>query len=189
MFDELGFVDVFRRLDPRPDRYTWWSNRGQAWANNVGWRIDYQIATPGIAAKAKAAAIYTNRRFSDHAPLLIDYDFDLDEEPYALRAARPLAGKTPSTVSDMLRVTDLVLARGTKRLLDGANLTVHAGHKVGLVGPNGCGKSSFFALILGEAHQDAGNVEFPPSWTIAHVAQETLADNDAGDRIRRGRRP
>ena len=77
VFDELGFVDVFRRLDSRPDRYTWWSNRGQAWANNVGWRIDYQIATPGIAAKAKAAAIYTNRRFSDHAPLLIDYDFDL----------------------------------------------------------------------------------------------------------------
>src|SRR5580765_1421275 len=75
----------------------------------------------------------------------------------------------------MLRVTDLVLARGTKRLLDGANLTVHAGHKVGLVGPNGCGKSSFFALILGEAHQDAGNVEFPASWTVAHVAQETLA--------------
>ena len=75
----------------------------------------------------------------------------------------------------MLRVTNLVLARGTKRLLEGANLTVHAGHKVGLVGPNGCGKSSFFALILGEAHQDAGSVEFPVSWTIAHVAQETLA--------------
>jgi exodeoxyribonuclease III len=77
VFDDLGFVDVFRRLDPRPDRYTWWSNRGQAWAKNVGWRIDYQIATPGIAAKAKAAAIYTNRRFSDHAPLVIDYDFEL----------------------------------------------------------------------------------------------------------------
>jgi exodeoxyribonuclease-3 len=77
VFDELGFVDVFRRLDPRPDRYTWWSNRGQAWAKNVGWRIDYQIATPGIAAKATAAAIYTNRRFSDHAPLVIDYDCEL----------------------------------------------------------------------------------------------------------------
>ena len=85
----------------------------------------------------------------------------------------------------MLRVTDLVLARGTKRLLDGANLTVHAGHKVGLVGPNGCGKSSLFALILRRAHQDAGNVEFPPSWTIAHVAQETPAIDDAGDRVRR----
>ena len=77
VFDELGFVDVFRRIDPRPDRYTWWSNRGQAWAKNVGWRIDYQVATPGIAAKAKTAAIYTNRRFSDHAPLVIDYDYAL----------------------------------------------------------------------------------------------------------------
>ncbi len=53
-------------------------NRGQAWARNVGWRIDYQIATPGIAATARAASIYTNRRFSDHAPLVIDYDYDLE---------------------------------------------------------------------------------------------------------------
>ena len=75
----------------------------------------------------------------------------------------------------MLRLTDLTLARGTKRLLEGANLTVHAGHKAGLVGPNGCGKSSLFALILGNAHQDAGSVELPSSWTIAHVAQETPA--------------
>jgi exodeoxyribonuclease-3 len=77
VFDELGFVDVFRRLDPRPEQYTWWSNRGQAWAKNVGWRIDYQIATPGLAATARAAKIYTQRRFSDHAPLIIDYDFAL----------------------------------------------------------------------------------------------------------------
>ena len=75
----------------------------------------------------------------------------------------------------MLRITNLVLARGAKRLLDGANLTVYPGHKVGLVGPNGCGKSSLFALILGEIHQDAGSVELPASWTIAHVAQETAA--------------
>jgi exodeoxyribonuclease-3 len=77
VFDELGFVDVFRRVDPRPDQYTWWSNRGQSWAKNVGWRIDYQIATPGIAAKARAATIYKRRRFSDHAPLIVDYDHDL----------------------------------------------------------------------------------------------------------------
>jgi exodeoxyribonuclease-3 len=77
VFDELGFVDVFRRVDPRPEQYTWWSNRGQAWAKNVGWRIDYQIATPGIAAKARRASIYKNRRFSDHAPLIIDYDHSL----------------------------------------------------------------------------------------------------------------
>ena len=77
VFDDLGFVDVFRKVDPRAEQYTWWSNRGEAWANNVGWRIDYQIATPAIAAKAHAAAIYKNRRFSDHAPLVIDYDFEL----------------------------------------------------------------------------------------------------------------
>jgi len=77
VFDELRFVDVFRKVDPRPEQYTWWSNRGQAWAKNVGWRIDYQIATPGIAAKAHAVSIYKNRRFSDHAPLVIDYDHEL----------------------------------------------------------------------------------------------------------------
>jgi exodeoxyribonuclease III len=77
VFDDLGFVDVFRRVDARPDQYTWWSNRGEAWKKNVGWRIDYQIATPGIAATARSAAIYRNRRFSDHAPLIIDYDYVL----------------------------------------------------------------------------------------------------------------
>ena len=73
VFDDLGFVDVFRTLDPAPERYTWWSNRGQAWAKNVGWRLDYQIATPGVAATAKRAAIYVEQRFSDHAPVTIDY--------------------------------------------------------------------------------------------------------------------
>jgi len=77
VFDEVGFVDVFRRVNQEPGHYTWWSNRGQAWAKNVGWRIDYQIATPGIAVTAHAVSIYKNRRFSDHAPLIIDYDFEL----------------------------------------------------------------------------------------------------------------
>jgi exodeoxyribonuclease III len=75
VFDELGWVDVFRRVDPRPDQYTWWSNRGRAWAKNVGWRIDYQIATRGIADTARRVAIYKKRRFSDHAPLTVDYDY------------------------------------------------------------------------------------------------------------------
>lgn len=79
VFDELGYVDAFRRLNQEPEQYTWWSNRGQAWANNVGWRIDYQVATPGIAARATRAAIYTAKRFSDHAPLIIDYDGDIGE--------------------------------------------------------------------------------------------------------------
>ena len=71
-----GWVDVYRSLHPdaTEDCYTWWSNRGQARANNVGWRIDYQIATPGIAAKARAARVYKDHRFSDHAPLIVDYD-------------------------------------------------------------------------------------------------------------------
>jgi exodeoxyribonuclease-3 len=73
VFDEQGWVDVFRRLDERPEQYTWWSNRGQAWAKNVGWRIDYQIATRGLADRARRAEIYTAKRFSDHAPLTIDY--------------------------------------------------------------------------------------------------------------------
>ncbi len=75
LFDQLGWRDVYRALHPETsgEAYTWWSNRGQAWANNVGWRIDYQVATPGIAARAKSAAIYKEERFSDHAPLMIEY--------------------------------------------------------------------------------------------------------------------
>jgi exodeoxyribonuclease III len=73
LFDAVGFVDVFRKLHPELEAYTWWSNRGQAWAKDVGWRIDYQIATPGIAARALQTGIYKEQRFSDHAPLLVDY--------------------------------------------------------------------------------------------------------------------
>jgi exodeoxyribonuclease III len=73
VFDELGFVDVFRQLDPRPEQYSWWSQRGGARGRNVGWRLDYQIATPGIAAKAKTTSIYTEQVFSDHAPVTVDY--------------------------------------------------------------------------------------------------------------------
>ena len=79
VFDEIGFVDVFRAIEPGEDQFTWWSNRGQAWAKNVGWRIDYQIATPGIAARAKRAEIYKEQRFSDHAPLTIDYDVKITQ--------------------------------------------------------------------------------------------------------------
>ena len=74
IFDELGLVDVHRGLDPRPEQYTWWSNRGQAYAKNVGWRIDYHVATAGIARCAKTVAVYKDVKFSDHAPLIIDYE-------------------------------------------------------------------------------------------------------------------
>ena len=78
VFDEQGWVDVYRQLHPEAtgESYTWWSNRGQAWAKNVGWRIDYQIATPGLATSACRAEIYKGERFSDHAPLVIDYSWN-----------------------------------------------------------------------------------------------------------------
>ncbi|QHI99047.1 exodeoxyribonuclease III [Xylophilus rhododendri] len=74
-----GLVDVYRRLfpDTTDDCYTWWSNRGQAYAKNVGWRLDYQIATPATAEAARTAAIYKDVKFSDHAPLTIGYDVTL----------------------------------------------------------------------------------------------------------------
>ncbi len=79
LFDEQGWVDVYRRLHPDTTDacYTWWSNRGQAWAKNVGWRLDYQIATPGIAALARTASVFKDQRFSDHAPLTVDYELAL----------------------------------------------------------------------------------------------------------------
>ena len=79
LFEQTGLVDVYRRLHPQAteEGYTWWSNRGQAWAKNVGWRIDYQLASPGLAATARSACIHKASRFSDHAPLTVDYGFDL----------------------------------------------------------------------------------------------------------------
>ena len=75
VFEEAGFVDVYRKLHPETtgEAYTWWSNRGAAYEKNVGWRLDYQIATPGMAARAVSAAVYKAERFSDHAPLTVDY--------------------------------------------------------------------------------------------------------------------
>jgi exodeoxyribonuclease-3 len=73
VFDEAGFVDAFREVNDEPDQYTWWSNRGQAWANNVGWRIDYQVLSPRLRGSVQRAQIYKQQRFSDHAPLIMDY--------------------------------------------------------------------------------------------------------------------
>ena len=75
LFDELGFTDVWRTLYPQDPGYTWWSNRGQAYAKDAGWRIDYHIATRGLASTAQSASIYKEQKFSDHAPLVVDYDF------------------------------------------------------------------------------------------------------------------
>jgi len=73
IFGSMGFVDAFRVVNSEAGQYTWWSNRGQAWANNVGWRIDYQVITPGLKDWVKRAEVYKDERFSDHAPLIIDY--------------------------------------------------------------------------------------------------------------------
>lgn len=73
LFNEVGFVDAYRHINPDKIEYTWWSNRANAWNNNVGWRIDYQIITPGLASKVENCAIYREQKFSDHAPLTIDY--------------------------------------------------------------------------------------------------------------------
>jgi len=78
--DQLGFVDAFRHVNKEPDEYTWWSNRGQAWANNTGWRIDYHVVTPGLKDKIikGSEAVYKEERFSDHAPLTVEYKINVD---------------------------------------------------------------------------------------------------------------
>lgn len=77
VYDEVGFVDSFRLVNSEPEQYTWWSNRGQAWANNVGWRLDYQVISPGLVDKVRTAAIFKEQRFSDHAPQIMEYDLDI----------------------------------------------------------------------------------------------------------------
>jgi exodeoxyribonuclease-3 len=69
-----GWVDAYRALHAEGQDYTWWSNRGAARANDVGWRIDYQFVTPGLRDKLRACAIARTPRFSDHAPFTVDYD-------------------------------------------------------------------------------------------------------------------
>ncbi len=75
LFDEVGFVDAFREIEQQEHLYTWWSFRGQAYNNNTGWRIDYQILSPSLKGTVLSTSIYKTERFSDHAPLIIDYDY------------------------------------------------------------------------------------------------------------------
>ncbi len=77
LFHDVGYLDMFREINQEEDQYTWWSNRGQAWAKNVGWRIDYHIASPDLKNRVRRAEIYLKERFSDHAPLTIDYDLSI----------------------------------------------------------------------------------------------------------------
>lgn len=73
LFNHVGMIDAFRAINQQKDQYTWWSNRGQAWSKNVGWRIDYQVISPELKAKVASADIYKKKRFSDHAPLIMEY--------------------------------------------------------------------------------------------------------------------
>ena len=74
LFGDVRYVDAFREVNPDPDHYTWWSNRGQAWSKNVGWRIDYQVLSPGLKGSVRSVEIFKAQRFSDHAPLTVTYD-------------------------------------------------------------------------------------------------------------------
>jgi exodeoxyribonuclease-3 len=74
LLERVGWIDAFRIANSEPKQYTWWSNWPGAWDRNLGWRIDYQIVTPGLAAKVRRASIYKEARFSDHAPLTVEYD-------------------------------------------------------------------------------------------------------------------
>jgi exodeoxyribonuclease-3 len=77
LYDEVGYVDSFRLVNTEAEQYTWWSNRGQAWAKNVGWRLDYQVISPKLVDKVRGADIYKDERFSDHAPQIMEYDLDI----------------------------------------------------------------------------------------------------------------
>ena len=74
IIDNEGYVDAFRVVNPSPDEYTWWSNRGRAWEKNVGWRLDYHLVTPNLSGAVAGASVYRDQRYSDHAPVAIDYD-------------------------------------------------------------------------------------------------------------------
>ena len=78
LYDDVGWIDSFRIVNQDADEYTWWSNRGQAWAKNVGWRLDYQMITPKLADKVRSASVYRDERFSDHAPHTMEYDFEIE---------------------------------------------------------------------------------------------------------------
>ena len=79
LYDDVGYVDAFRVVNQEAEQYTWWSNRGESWAKNVGWRLDYQVITPALAPMVAGASIYKKARFSDHAPLIMDYNCELTD--------------------------------------------------------------------------------------------------------------
>lgn len=78
LYGTLDYVDAFRVVNQEPDQYSWWSSRGQARANNVGWRLDYQVVTPALSERIVSAEIYTEQNFSDHAPVILEYAIEIE---------------------------------------------------------------------------------------------------------------
>lgn len=76
LFGPMGFIDAFRLKNQEAEQYTWWSSRRKSWENNVGWRIDYQVITPGLASHVNEVSVYRGVQFSDHAPVVIEYQGD-----------------------------------------------------------------------------------------------------------------
>lgn len=76
LFGNAGFIDAFRELPQKEHAYTWWSNRGGCWDRNVGWRIDYQVCSPCFKGKVEKTRVYRGKQFSDHAPLIFDYNYE-----------------------------------------------------------------------------------------------------------------
>ena len=77
LFGEAGYVDAFRVTNSRPGQYTWWSNRGEAYAKNVGWRLDYHIVTTGLSKRTESVSVFRETKFSDHAPVIANYDISV----------------------------------------------------------------------------------------------------------------
>ena len=145
-------------------------------------------ARRGRRTSAGASTTRSRRRGSPPARARHAASTRAAASPTTRRSRSTTTTSSRSRLAPLLRIADLTLRRGASVLLEGASLTVHAGQKVGLVGANGSGKSSLFALMRGELHADAGEVDAAAAWVIAHVAQETPAVDAAGARVRAGRR-
>lgn len=77
LFNDSPYIDVFRHLYPDKEQYTWWSNRAGSWDRNVGWRIDYHVVSESLASQIKECSVYRDEKFSDHAPMIVDYDLEV----------------------------------------------------------------------------------------------------------------
>jgi exodeoxyribonuclease III len=127
LFGTHEFVDAFRTINNEADQYTWWSNRGRAWDKNVGWRLDYQIVTPGLRDKILFADIYKAQRFSDHAPLIMDYDLDVSGTGPSFR---DFPGRSERAVDQAFPDHEPEQQDARQRQQRGEQVEVHVAHGV-----------------------------------------------------------